>query len=144
MRRVVARTAVVLDAHGGLFPLMALPVKLWFGGRFGDGRQAVPWIHLKDQVAAVSFLLERQDAAGVFNLVAPQPTSNEQFMRAVARAVHRPYWFPTPAFLLRLALGEMSTLVLDGRYSIPSRLTQLGFRFAYPTIEGALSDLLHS
>ncbi len=144
VRRVVARTAVVLDNHGGLFPLMALPVKLWFGGPLGDGRQAVPWIHLADQVAAMMFVLEREAASGPFNLIAPQPTSNAEFMHAIARATHRPYWFPTPAFLLRAVLGEMSTLVLDGRYSKPARLTQLGFEFRYPTIEAALDNLFHS
>ncbi len=143
VRRIVARTAVVLDAHGGLFPLMALPVKLWVGGPLGNGRQAVPWIHLDDQIAAMRFLLERQDAAGPFNLIAPEPTSNAQFMRAVARALHRPYWLPSPAFALKVALGEMSTLVLEGRYSKPGRLIQMGFEFRYPTIDMALENLLH-
>ncbi len=142
VRRIVARSAVVLDTRGGLFPLMALPVKLWVGGPLGDGSQAVPWIHLHDEIAAIGFLLERQEAAGAFNLIAPQPTSNAEFMRAVARAMHRPYWFRTPGFLLRTVLGEMSTLVLDGRYSRPGRLNELGFRFRYPTIEAALEDLL--
>ncbi len=98
VRRVVARSAVVLDAHGGLFPLMALPVSLWVGGPLGDGRQTVPWIHLEDEVAALRFLLEQDRASGPFNLIAPQSTTNADFMRAVARAMHRPYWLPTPAF----------------------------------------------
>ncbi len=143
VRRVIARTAVVLDTHGGLFPLMALPVKVWVGGRLGDGRQAVPWIHLDDQIAAMRFLLERQDAAGPFNLIAPEPTSNADFMRAVARTLHRPYWLPVPALALRVALGQMSTLVLDGRYSRPGRLEQMGFAFHFPTLDAALKDLLH-
>ncbi len=144
VRRIVARTAVVLDAHGGLFPLMALPVKLFFGGPLGDGSQAVPWIHLHDEIAAMKFLLERPEAVGAFNLIAPQPASNAEFMRAVARSMHRPYWFRTPAFLLRAALGEMSTLILDGRYSRPARLSGLGFEFQYPTMESALGNLLQS
>ena len=144
VRRIVARTAVVLAARGGLFPLMALPVKLWLGGPLGDGQQAVPWIHLADQVAAMRFLLESRDAAGPFNLIAPQPTSNAEFMHAVARAMHRPYWLPAPAIALRVVLGEMSTLVLDGRYTAPRRLTELGFDFQYPTIDAAVESLLHS
>ncbi len=144
VRRVVPPTAVVLDNHGGLFPLMALPVKLWLGGPLGDGRQAVPWIHVADQVAAMRFLLEREAASGPFNLIAPQPTSNAEFMHAIAGATRRPYWFPTPAFLLRAALGEMSTLVLDGRHSKPARLMQLGFEFRYPTIDAAVGDLFRT
>ena len=142
IRRVVARSAVVLAANGGLFPLMALPVRLMIGGPLGNGRQAVPWIHLADQVRALRFLMENEQATGAFNLIAPQATSNEDFMRAVAGVLHRPYWLRTPGILLRLALGEMSDLVLEGRYSRPMRLEKMGFQFAYPTIQAALSSLL--
>ncbi|MGZ6317286.1 MAG: TIGR01777 family oxidoreductase [Anaerolineales bacterium] len=141
VRRVVARSAVVLAAHGGLFPLMALPVRMGLGGPLGNGRQAVPWIHVEDEVRALQFLVENKDAAGPFNLIAPDTTSNAQFMCAIARAVRRPCWFRTPGFLLRAALGEMSTLVLDGRYSQPKRLTELGFSFNYPNIDAALQNL---
>ncbi len=144
IRRVVARTAVVLDAHGGLFPLMALPVRLFAGGRLGNGLQAMPWIHLADETRALRLLLERTDASGPYNLIAPQPTSNAEFMRAVAHALHRPYWLHVPGFMLKAILGEMSTLVLDGRYSRPKRLAEMGFEFQYPTIGSACSDLLGS
>ncbi len=142
VRRALARSAVVLDTQGGLFPLMALPVRLWLGGPLGDGRQAVPWIHLQDEIDALRFLIENKQATGAFNLVAPELTSNAAFMRAIARAMRRPYWFPAPAFALRAVLGEMSTLVLDGRYSAPKRLSELGFRFRYPAIDTALGNLL--
>ena len=72
VRRVVARSAVVLAARGGLFPLMALPVRLMIGGPMGNGRQAMPWIHIDDEVAALQFLIENERAAGAFNLIAPQ------------------------------------------------------------------------
>jgi uncharacterized protein (TIGR01777 family) len=142
VRRAVARSAVVLDSRGGLFPLMALPVRLWAGGPLGDGKQAVPWIHIRDEIEALEFLLENGQARGAFNLIAPEPTSNAEFMRAVARATKRPYWLPAPAFALRAVLGEMSTLVLGGRFSTPRRLLELGFRFQYPTIDAALGNLL--
>jgi uncharacterized protein len=141
VRRVVARSAVVLDAHAGLFPLMVLPVRMFAGGPLGDGQQAVPWIHIGDEVAALQFLMENENASGAFNLIAPQPTSNADFMRAVARMLRRPYWFRTPASLLRLSLGEMSVLVLDGRYACPRRFEEFGYKFRYPTIESAMSHL---
>jgi uncharacterized protein len=141
VRRVVARSAVVLDAHRGLFPLMALPVRLFVGGPLGDGKQAVPWIHVADQARALCYLLENENARGVFNLIAPGVTSNAEFMRAIAKALKRPYWLPTPAFILRLVLGGMSALVVDGRYSVPKRLLKIGFRFQFPTIDTALADL---
>lgn len=142
VRRIVARTAVVLDARGGLFPLMALPVRLFAGGPFGNGRQAMAWIHVADHVNALRFLLENDNARGVFNLIAPTPTSNAEFMRAIAKTLHRPYWFPTPAFLLRAFLGEMSVTLLDGRYVRPKRLQELGYQFRFSTIETALADLI--
>lgn len=141
VRRIVTRSAVVIDRKGGLFPLMALPVHLFFGGKLGDGTQAIPWIHLVDEVRAMNFLLENEAARGPYNLVAPTPTSNAEFMRAIATALHRPYWFHVPRILLKLALGEMSVLVTEGRYSQPRRLLDEGFKFTFPTIEEALRNL---
>jgi uncharacterized protein len=141
VRRVVARTAVVLARRGGLFPLMALPVRLYFGGRLGDGTQAMPWIHLTDVVHALAFLLQSEKARGPYNLIAPAPSSNEEFMRTVAHTLHRPYWFHVPKFLLKLALGEMSVLITEGRYSQPKRLLEDGFIFRFPTIQKALEEI---
>lgn len=141
IRRVIARTAPVLSARGGLFPLMALPARLFAGGKLGDGRQAMPWIHLQDEIGALRFLLENENARGAFNLIAPQPTSNADFMKTVATALRRPYWFHAPAFLLRLVLGEMSVLLTDGRYSQPKRLLEHGYNFQFPKLENALMDL---
>jgi uncharacterized protein (TIGR01777 family) len=142
VRRIVTRTAVVLASRGGLFPLMALPVRLFFGGRFGSGGQAAPWIHLADQVDAIRFLLEREDAHGPYNLISPELTSNAVFMRTVAKVLHRPYWFHLPAFLLRIPLGEMSVLLTEGRFAQPKRLIELGFQFRFGNLEHAMEDLL--
>ena len=141
VRRVVTRSAVVLAGKGGLFSLMALPVRLSFGGKFGDGSQAMPWIHLADEMRAFRFLLENEEARGVYNLIAPSPTSNAEFMRAVAKALHRPFWFHMPKALLSLPLGEMNVLITEGSYSQPRRLLEQGFTFKFPKIEEALSDI---
>jgi uncharacterized protein (TIGR01777 family) len=142
VRRAVIRSAVVLGRQGGLLGLMALPVKLFAGGPIGGGKQAVPWIHVADEVGAIRFLMENEAARGPFNLIAPEATSNADFYRELAKALHRPYWFPTPAFLLRLVLGEMSSLVVDGRFAQPKRLGGLGYRFQFAGLEAALADLL--
>ena len=144
VRHIVARSAVILAKKGGLFPLMALPVRLFFGGKLGDGSQAMPWIHLLDEVRALKFLLEREDARGPYNLIAPNPTSNTEFMHSVAKALHRPFWFHVPKFLLRLVLGEMSVLITEGRYSQPKRLLHDGFEFKYPTIDAALGNIFQN
>ena len=142
VRRIIARSALVLAKNGGIFPLMALPVRLFFGGRFGNGKQAVSWIHIIDQINAVRFLLENENARGPYNLISPVPTSNAEFMRAIAKALHCPYWFHAPAVLLRLMLGEMSVLLTEGRYSQPKRLIELGFQFQFGELENAMEDLL--
>jgi uncharacterized protein len=142
IRRVIVRNAVVLDRKNGLFPLMTLAPRLFFGGTFGDGKQAMPWIHNIDHTNAMRFLLDNENAHGPFNLIAPQLTSNAEFMRAITRALHRPYWFHVPKFLLRLVLGEMSVLLTEGRYSQPKRLIELGFPFQFGELEKAMEDLL--
>ena len=142
VRCVITRNAIVLARRGGLFPLMALPARLFFGGKFGDGKQAVPWIHLADYINALRFLLANEDARGPYNLISPEPTSNAEFMRAITKALHRPYWFHTPTFLLSMVLGEMSILLTAGRYSQPKRLIELGFQFQFGNLENAMEDLL--
>jgi len=142
VRRVITRNAVVLAKRGGLFPLMALPARLFFGGNFGNGKQAMPWIHIADHIAALRFLLENENARGAYNLISPMPTSSEDFLRAIAKTLHRPFWFHLPEFLLRMTMGEMSVLLTKGRYSQPKRLLELGYKFQFAKIEDALRDLL--
>ena len=141
IRRLVTRSAVILARNGGLFPLMALPVRLCFGGKLGDGTQAMPWIHLTDQIRAMKFLLENENCHGAYNLVAPTQTSNAEFMRAIARTLHRPFWFHVPKTILSLVLGEMSVLLAEGRYSQPKRLLDEGYIFEFPSINKALENM---
>jgi uncharacterized protein (TIGR01777 family) len=140
VRWVVCRTAVVLARDALLIWLMALPVRLFVGGRFGGGDQAMPWIHIDDQIGAIRFLIENREASGPFNLVAPQPTSNDEFMRTLAKVLRRPYWFSYPKLLMRLALGEMSVLITEGRYSRPEHLFELGYNMHFSELDGALRD----
>jgi uncharacterized protein (TIGR01777 family) len=142
VRRVVFRSAVVLARRGGLFPLMALTVRLFFGGRFGDGTQAMNWIHHADHTRAMRFLLDQESAYGAYNLISPQPTTLEDFMRAIARTLGRPYWFHISSFLLRMILGEMSILLAEGRFARPQRLLDAGFQFQYGDLNKAMKDLL--
>jgi uncharacterized protein (TIGR01777 family) len=141
VRRVIIRSALVLNAQKGVLPLMALPVRLGAGGPLGSGKQGVSWIHIDDEVRAIRYLLENDKARGAFNLSAPNPVSNADFNRALAQAISRPYWLPIPAFALKMALGEMSTLLLDGQFVIPQRLVNLGFIFRFETIGEAFRNL---
>jgi NAD dependent epimerase/dehydratase family enzyme len=97
---------------------------------------------MQDEIRALVFLLKNENAAGVYNLTAPDPLTQAEFGRITAQVLRRPYWFPTPAFAMRLALGEMSTLVLDGQRVTPDRLSRAGFIFNYDQLKPALQAIL--
>jgi len=141
VRRVVVRNAVLISRENIITKIMELPVGLFVGGRLGDGKQYLPWIHPVDYVSAIRFLIDHEGARGNFNLVSPQAATNAQFMRALATAMHRPYWFHVPAFPMRLVLGEMAVTVLEGRQIVPKRLQEAGFEFKYSELAFALRDL---
>lgn len=141
-RHVSIRTGVVLSAEGGPLKTIALPFKFFAGGPLGSGKQWMSWIHVADEVAAIRFLLEEETAVGPFNLCAPEPLTNKAFSQAVGRAMGRPAFMPAPAFALRLALGEVADVVLNGRRALPKKLQDLGFTFQFPTANSALQDLL--
>jgi len=143
VRRVVCRTAVVLAKDAILLFLMAFPARLFLGGKLGRGDQALPWIHINDQVSAMKFLIENKDANGVYNLIAPQATSNMEFMKVLAGTLHRPFWFHVPELLLRVVLGEMSVLITEGRFVTPKRLLEAGYIFKFPNLEDALRDIFN-
>jgi len=142
IRRVVVRSAVVLARGNPAIEPMLLQMRLFMGGPLGSGRQWFPWIYWKDHVAAIRFLIQKEEARGPFNLIAPNHQTNAQFARELARAMGRPHWFPVPAFALRLIFGEMVVMVLSGQRAAPRRLLELGFQFQYPTAREALTDML--
>jgi uncharacterized protein (TIGR01777 family) len=142
VRRAILRTGLVLSRVGGPLPLMRLPFFFFVGGPLGSGKQWFPWIHIADEIGAIRFAMKKPDAQGVFNLCSPNPLTNADFSRALAKVMHRPSFLPAPAFAVRLLLGEMSTLLLDGQREIPQRLQQLGFSFRFAEAEPALRDLL--
>lgn len=141
IRHAVIRSGVVLDPGGGILPLVALPIRLFLGGRLGNGRQPFPWIHIEDEIAAIQFLVENNNCNGAYNLVAPGITSNAEFGKVLAAVLRRPFYLPVPAFLLKLLLGEKSILVLAGQQAVPRKLLDAGFTFHHPQAESALKDL---
>lgn len=142
VRRVIIRTGLPLSREGGVFPFFLLPFRFFVGGPLGSGRQWLPWIHIADEIGAIRFLMENEQAHGPFNLSAPNPVTNAEFSRTLGRVMRRPSLMRVPAFALRLALGELSTLMLSGQRQIPRRLLDMGYRFRFPELEAALRDLL--
>lgn len=141
-RRALLRFGIVLGNGGGALPSMLLPFRAMAGGPVGSGRQWMSWIHLQDLTRLIVHALENDSLSGPINAVSPEPARNEQFGRAAARALGRPYWLVAPSLPLKLALGEMSELLLKGQRVLPDKALQSGFRFDFPEIQPALDDLL--
>ncbi|KAF0861735.1 TIGR01777 family oxidoreductase [Pseudomonas sp. LD120] len=141
IRVVLVRTGLVLSADGGFLSRLLLPFKLGLGGPIGNGRQWMPWIHINDQIALIDFLVHQDEARGPYNACAPNPLRNREFARSLGRVLHRPALIPLPAFFLRLALGELSLLLLGGQRAVPARLLEAGFTFQFTDLPAALDDL---
>ncbi|MEO7133621.1 MAG: TIGR01777 family oxidoreductase [Vicinamibacterales bacterium] len=141
-RLAIVRTGLALAGDGGALPRMLLPFKLGLGATIGTGDQFMPWIHVADWTALVSWLVQNDRATGAFNAAAPTPVKNRTFTRTLARVLHRPAVLHAPAFVLRAALGEMSTILVNGQRVLPACAEQLGFRFTHRELEPALRSVL--
>ena len=134
-----ARLGPVLSTEAGMLKRLLPVFRLGAGGVVGSGRQSISWIGLADAVGALHFLMTNGQAHGPFNVVAPAPATNREFTRTLAAVLHRPAFAPVPGFAIRLLFGEMGDqLILKGRAVVPARLTELGFRWREPALEGAL------
>jgi hypothetical protein len=141
IRVILVRTGLVVSAEGGFLSRLLLPFKLGLGGPIGNGRQWMPWIHIKDQIALIDFLLHRIDASGPYNACAPKPVRNREFAKTLGSVLHRPAFMPMPALALKVGLGEMSLLLLGGQKAVPARLLEAGFKFQFTDLRAALDDL---
>jgi uncharacterized protein (TIGR01777 family) len=141
VRVVLMRSGIVLAADGGALPTMARPVRLYAGGPIGGGDQWMPWIHIDDEVGLLLMLLDRDDADGPFNGSAPEPVQQREFVRTLAKVLNRPAVVPAPAVAIRLALGEMAVLALEGQRAVPAAALAAGYRFTHTDPEEALRDL---
>lgn len=142
-RVVLLRIGVVLANDGGAFPKMSTPFRYGLGGRIGSGKQSLSWVHIRDIVRLVEFCIEKEDMEGPVNATAPQPVTNDEFGRMLAKVMNKPYIFPVPTFVLKLMFGEMSMLLLKGQRVLPNVAINNGFQFHYPVLEMALKDLIN-
>lgn len=142
LRIVKFRTGVVLDKDGGVLPQLAKPIKLYVGSPIGNGQQWIPWIHWQDVVDMYMHSIEDITFKGTYNMVAPNPVTNAQLIQAVAKQLHKPLWAPNvPAFILKLMLGEMSTLVLGSTKVSAQKIQDAGFRFKFTEVSSALKEI---
>lgn len=142
IRVVRLRTGLVLAPEGGFLKRLLPPFRLGLGGQLGDGRHWMSWVHIEDMLALLDFLLHQSEVSGPYNACAPQPVRNRDFTRALGQALHRPTFMGVPGFVLRLALGELSLLLLGGQRVAPKRLLEAGFVFRYNDLPAALADVL--
>ena len=140
-RLAIVRTGLVLGADGGALAKMILPFKLGLGATLGSGEQYMPWIHVDDWVAMIIWLAGVERAMGAFNAAAPVPVTNREFTRTLGRVLRRPAAFHAPAFVLKMALGEMAGMLLTGQRVLPAAAEELGFRFGHRELEPALRSL---
>lgn len=140
VRTVIARFGVILGREGAL-PLMALPFRLFIGGKIGSGSQWVSWIHIKDVVGLCLFALDHEKIKDVLHVTAPEPVQNKELSQVLANSLKRPNWLPAPAIMLKMILGDMSILVVKGQKVIPEKALSLGYSFQYPTVDKALADI---
>lgn len=138
IRVVRLRTGIVLGPGGGALTKMAAPFKFFMGGPLGSGKQWMSWIQLEDLLRLFLLGIENPLACGPINATSPNPVQNKEFSRALGKAIHRPCWAPVPAFLLKLALGEMAQMLLTGQRVVPAAAEKLGFQFRYPNLQEAL------
>jgi uncharacterized protein (TIGR01777 family) len=143
MRTVLLRTGVVLDKAGGALQEMARPFRMaGFSGPIGSGKQYVSWIHQADMVGLILLAIDNSAVSGPMNATAPNPATNKEMTKAMGRVLNRPACVPTPAFAIRLMLGEVAEVVTRGQRVLPMKAEKLGYAFKFPSLDAALHDTL--
>jgi hypothetical protein len=142
LRVAKLRIGFVLGKDGGALGQMLPVFRFGAGGRLGNGRQWMPWIHVDDVADMFVHAAENEAVTGVWNATSPHPVKNEDFTRGMARALHRPAVFPVPGFALKLAFGELGQHMLDSARVMPAAAMQAGYLFRFPELGTALKDLL--
>jgi len=140
-RVVIFRLGVVLGEEGGALAKMRFPFSIGLGGKIGNGKQAVSFIHISDLVEALIFTIQNPSVTGVVNGVSPYPSDNAEFTDKLGKVFDQPAWFTVPAFALKMMYGEGAQVILEGQRVLPEKLLQAGFRFKYPTILNALVEI---
>ena len=141
-RVVVLRTGMVLEQDGGALPKMLVPFQFFAGGPIMPGCQWVSWIHRRDHIGLIHWVLTTPTVSGPINAVAPEPVTMNQFSEVLGRVLHRPSWLPVPRFAVHILLGELGTLMTTGQRVIPEKAIAGGYTFHYPTLEQALRAIL--
>lgn len=143
IRVAMLRIGIVLSDKGGALKELTKPIKWGAGAALGKGDQYMSWIHLDDLCKMFIHALENDTIQGIYNAVAPNPVTNKELSKLSAKVLGKPFFLPNvPGFVLKLALGEMASMVLGGNRVSSEKIQNDGFTFTYPEVEPALNDLL--
>lgn len=143
VRTVIIRTGIVLANNGGALEKMLPPFLNYAGGKIASGKQYMSWIHISDLAKLYIESLLDTSFKGVYNGVAPKAVTNNEFTKALGKALNKPTLFPVPGFMLKLVFGEMSSIILGDQNVTSKRLSENNFQFQFKNINDALNDLLH-
>jgi uncharacterized protein len=143
VRLVMLRFGVILDRRAGALKKLTMPFRLFAGGWLGSGRQWFPWVHSDDVVGIILFALENRNVSGPVNVAAPELVTNKEFSQTLGKVMRRPCWAPVPGFVLRIALGELSGMILTGQRVIPEKILNAGYVFQYPKLTRSLEAILN-
>lgn len=143
-RVVTTRFGMVLGNGGGALNRMLLPYKFNVGGPLGSGKQWISWIHIKDLTRMIRFIIDHEEVKGPINVTSPTPVRMKDFSKVLGSVLKKPSWMPVPEFLLKIALGEMSGIVVKGQRVIPQKVMKEGFEFKFPDVRLALKDILET
>jgi len=143
IRTVIIRSGIVLAKEDGALSKMMGPVKMGIGSAIGVGKQYIPWIHIDDICNIFIKAIEDDAMHGAYNAVSPDPKTNKEFTKIVAKVLNAPFWFPAiPAFALKLMFGKMSEIFLKGSRVSSDKISATGFQFRFPELEKALKNIL--
>ncbi len=142
-RAVILRFGVVLSKQGGALAKMISPIKNYLGACVGTGKQYMPWIHIEDLCGIVQYALQNAEIKGSYNTVAPEHITNKCFTKTASKILKKPLLLPNvPKFVLKLLLGEMAVVVLEGSRVSAQKILDTGYKFKFPDLQKALEDLL--
>jgi hypothetical protein len=142
VRRVVFRIGLILGTEAKTIQNLLPLFKLGLGGKIGSGKQPFPFIHIQDVVNAILWCIENTNSQGIYNLAAPENIDNKTFTKTLAESLNRPAIFTVPEFVLKIALGEASALLLQSPQVNPARLLKEGFKFNFPDIQSTIEEII--
>jgi len=140
-RVAAGRFGIILGKNDGALPLMALPYKMFVGGKVGSGKQWLSWIHVEDVARAILFAIQNTELNGPFNVTSPSPKTMNEFGKTLGDVLKRPHWIPVPSVALKIGLGDKSQLVLEGQRVLPEKLLNQGFTFKFAELKEALQHV---